>query len=228
MQKKENSQTDRPLTILLHGLHQTHLIMLPLANRLKQAGFIVHRYHYHSVRNPLSRHSHALHNWLCQHHNPTQPINLVGHSLGGLVIRDFIHRFDKWQIHRCVTLCTPHDGSVTASYVKKYAPFLLGNAYQNGLDGLVAQIPKDVELGVIVGNRPSGLGKIFLNHHAQKHHWHGQKCEHDGTVYAWEAQPADCDDVLILPVSHTGVLFDRQAAHQVAHFLQHGQFNHHD
>ena len=76
--------------ILIHGLHQTAWIMRPLAKRLQAAGFDTHQYSYRSMRDGIKTNSAGLNTWLEKHHQPDQPIDLVGHSLGGLIIRDFV------------------------------------------------------------------------------------------------------------------------------------------
>ena len=148
-------------TILLHGLHQTTWVMRPLAKRLEQAGFNTHCHRYYSLKDPIAKHSQSLNNWLNQHHHPRERINLVGHSLGGLVIRDFIHRYPQWQIARCVTLGTPHMGSVSADYVKRLFSPLVEQAYVGALNGDTPALDDKICLGVIAGNSPRGVGQFF-------------------------------------------------------------------
>ena len=138
--------------ILIHGLHQAPFIMRPLAKRLQAQGFDTHQYGYRSMRDGIKTNSQRLQAWLERYHHPDQPIDLVGHSLGGLIIRDFIATYPQWQIGRCVTLGTPHNGSTTAEYVNKLVSPLVGNAYKQALDGQSVPLKKGVSLGVIAGN----------------------------------------------------------------------------
>ena len=66
--------------------------MKPLEKKLINLGLSTHRYGYRSLMQPIAVHSENLHQYLTQTHDVNRPINLVGHSLGGLVIRHF------WQI----------------------------------------------------------------------------------------------------------------------------------
>ena len=84
-------------------------------------------------------------------------------------------------------------------------------------------------MGVIAGNRPYGLGQVFLQYHNRKL----RKADsplldeylvHDGTVYLKETKLDAATDHLIMPVSHTGMLIDNNVAKQTEYFLQHGQF----
>ena len=215
--------------ILLHGLHHAPFIMRPLAKRLQAAGFYTHRYGYRSTRDGIKINSARLNVWLEENHHPDQPIDLVGHSLGGLIIRNFVTQYPKWQIGRCVTLGTPHMGSICADYIWRLTPAMVGKSYLDALDGTVAPLPEHITLGIIAGNRPYGLGQVFLQYHNRKL----RKADsplldeylvHDGTVYLKETKLDAATDHLIMPVSHTGMLIDNNVAKQTEYFLQHGQF----
>lgn len=173
---------DRPFVVLIHGLHQRSWIMRPLARQLQIRGFDTHQHNYYSLRDSIDKHSSSLNEWLLNNHDFTIPINLVDHSLGGLVIRDFIIRFPQWKIGRCVTLGTPHKGSTTADYAYKLLPPAIGNAYSKALDGQTAPLKKGVSLGVIAGNSPYGLGQMVLNYHKQKSKLTHPHYQHDGAV----------------------------------------------
>lgn len=216
--------------ILIHGLHHAPFIMRPLAKRLQVAGFETHRYGYRSMRDGIKKNSALLNTWLEENHHPHQVIDLVGHSLGGLIIRDFVTHYPKWQIGRCVTLGTPHMGSICADYIWRLAPAVVGLSYVDALDGTVAPLPKHIELGVIAGNRPYGMGQLFLYHHNRKLRKADvpplkQQLDHDGTVYVEETRVEPAVDHIVMPVSHTGMLVDKEVAKQVIYFLQYGKFN---
>ncbi len=216
-------------TILIHGLHQNTWIMRPLAKRLQAQGLDTHQYGYRSRRDGIQTNSERLNKWLEQNHHPDQPIDLVGHSLGGLIIRDFVYHYPQWQIGRCVTLGTPHVGSICADYIWRLTPAVVGQSYIDALDGTVAPLPEHITLGVIAGNRPKGLGQFFLQYHNHKLRKENnpllkEYLVHDGTVYLKETQLDAATDHLIMPVSHTGMLVDNNVAEQTGYFLQYGQF----
>ena len=219
-----STSISQPLTILLHGLHQTTWVMRPLAKRLQQAGLPTHCHRYYSLKDPIFTHSQSLNNWLNQHHHPRDPINLVGHSLGGLVIRDFLSRYPQWQIGRCVTLGTPHTGSVSADYVKRLFSPLVRQAYTGALNGDTPALNDEVCLGVIAGNKPRGVGQLFLQDYIKREILDKDKRQHDGSVFLYETRLPNATDHIILPVSHTGMLMDKTVAQQTIYFLNHGQF----
>ena len=227
-QPSQYSKKDN-LVILIHGLHQAPFIMRPLAKRLQSKGFHTHQYGYRSMRDGIKINSERLNAWLETNHDPNQPIDMVAHSLGGLIMRDFIYEYPNWKIGHCVTLGTPHLGSICADYVWRLSPFMVGNAYANALDGAVQPLPDEVTLGVIAGDKPYGLGQFFLQYHNRKLRKKAEpalqdKCTHDGTVYVWETKLDTANDHITMPVSHTGMLVNASVAEQVAYFLKHGRF----
>ncbi|MBF2719571.1 alpha/beta fold hydrolase [Psychrobacter sp. NG254] len=215
--------------ILIHGLHQTAWIMRPLAKRLQAAGFDTHQFGYRSMRDGIKTNSARLNDWLENNHHPDQPIDLVGHSLGGLIIRDFVAQYPKWQIGRCVTLGTPHVGSVCADYIWRLTPAVVGRSYVDALDGTVAPLPAHITLGVIAGNRPYGMGQLFLQYHNSKLRKSdkpplNEQLVHDGTVYIEETKIEAAADHIVLLASHTGMLVNPEVAEQTRYFLEHGRF----
>ena len=217
------------LVILIHGLHQAPFIMRPMAKRLQRQGYRTHQFGYRSMRDGIKVNSERLNNWLETNHNPELAIDLVGQSLGGLIIRDFVAHYPKWQIGRCVTLGSPHNGSISGDYIWRLAPAIVGKSYERALDGTVAPLPKGIELGVIAGNKAQGLGQPILSYHNRKlrkanTELTDKDLAHDGTVYVTETQLAGITDHIILPVTHTGMLVNKEVAAQATYFLEHGQF----
>lgn len=210
---------------MLHGLHMNTLALRPLANFLKNQGFSVYLFRYYSVKDPIHTHSHKLHQFI-QSLNLTK-VHLVGHSLGGLVIRQFLNdnltKPNPVTIDKVITLGTPHLGSICAHYAKRISPFLLGNSYDNSLNGTCPPPPAGVVFGVIAGNKPNGLGRAVLDYHT-KNILKNQEGQHDGTVYVFETKLPTATDHLVLPASHSGMLFDKHTHQQIGYFLTHGRF----
>lgn len=202
--------------ILLHGLHMHRWAMLPLANRLSKHGFLCYCFGYYSMLHTLPQHSKRLHQWLEQHFTINESLAFVGHSLGGLVIRDFAYRYPQWKIERCVTLGTPHLSSLSAENAKKLLPFFVEKAYVSGLNGSTPKLRKDIELGSLAGNFSAGLGRLILPNSIE---------ENDGTVFVHETKLPNATDYITLETSHTGMIFNEEVANQVAFFLKYAKFN---
>src|SRR5690606_40697080 len=76
------------------------------------------------------------------------------------------------------------------------------------------RLPPGVEVGMLAGSRPRGLGALVA-------HFEGV---HDGTVELAETHVPGLADHRVIDASHTGLLFSREAVRQVAGFLQAGRF----
>lgn len=215
MQKKFSNPSPKNV-IILHGLYMHAWTMRPLAHELKKHGFSATCFGYYSVMQPLATHSQRLYDWLEKRKfAKDKPLYFVGHSLGGLVIRDFISRYPDIKIGRVVTIGTPHNGSQSADRLRPHVPTFLGKSYLNGLDGRTPALPDGIELGVIAGCKPAGLGRLILPKTFE---------ENDGTVLVSETRLCNASDHLIVPHSHTGMPFTRIVAQQTAYFLENGVF----
>ena len=200
-----------PNVLLLHGLHMTALAMKPLGKRLAAHGFIPHYFSYPTTQGSLK--SHAI--TLAEHiqRNRILPTHFVAHSLGGLLLRHLAALHPELLQARAVTLGSPHQGSQTAQRVKQIMPRMLGDSWQNALDGSLPNQPLPIECGSIAGTLSAGLGRLVTRFSEPN----------DGTVALAETALPDSQQ-LVVPCSHSGLLFDETVAQQVAHFLQHGRF----
>ncbi|MDO1509151.1 MULTISPECIES: triacylglycerol lipase [unclassified Neisseria] len=202
--------------LLLHGLYMGTWIMQPLAHKLKKHGFTVDTFGYYSIRQTLPQHAVSLTEKVEQFYRcHNEPLHFVGHSLGGLVLRHFAAMHPDLIRGRIVTLGTPHQGSSVAERLKnmKFSRFTLGGSYRNGLDGNVPALPPGIELGSLAGNRPIGAGNLL-----------GIKGENDGTVCVKETFCEGMKDHIVLPVTHTSMLLNKDAAAQIEKFLHCGYF----
>lgn len=154
------------------------------------------------------------------------PVHLLGHSLGGLVIYRMFElgllRADRFSGDFCrvVLMGSPVNGSQSGRALAKVGPAagaaLLGRA---GRDVLTAEEHRSwrfsAELGILAGNRPHGLGRFIA----------GISVPNDGTVAVAETELEGATSRCVLPVSHTGMLWSDDVAHQVATFLDQGRFD---
>ena len=195
--------------ILLHGLHMHSWVMKPLAYLLEQEGFEVALFDYYSVLHSMNRHVKDLSRWIDENH-ADETLHFVGHSLGGLVLRNFSAAYPDKVSGRIVTMGTPHQGSRAAQRVLNLGlqKPVLGGSYKGALDGSMPELPEGVELGSIAGNKPYGLGRVL-----------GLHGEHDGTVLVSETHCPNMRDHVVLPLSHSGMLFNRKTVGQVVAFL---------
>ncbi|MGH8585769.1 MAG: alpha/beta hydrolase [Gammaproteobacteria bacterium] len=200
--------------VLIHGLFMSGREMALLRRQLTGAGFSTRQFSYPSVRVSPAVAARLLGDFVAGIEAPV--VHYVAHSLGGLVLRHFLHGDPDGRPGRVVTLATPHQGSRAAQAIANTAlgRRLLGRSIEQGLLGAVPAWPNQRALGVIAGSRGIGLGRFLAR----------LDSPHDGTVAAAETELPAAADRIILPVSHFGGLFSRDVADQVIYFLRRGRF----
>jgi pimeloyl-ACP methyl ester carboxylesterase len=103
--------------VLVHGYLANRSTLLPLAAYLRWRGFPqVLSFDYRS-RDGVERGAIALRDYLRRHVRGGR-IDLVCHSLGGLVARVYLQQLGgARRVDRCITLATPHQGTYNAYWV---------------------------------------------------------------------------------------------------------------
>jgi hypothetical protein len=202
---------------ILHGLYLHGVVMLPLAQYLRQHGFRPILFSYASLlHTPAVSAERLVEQVLQRSHNHA---HYVAHSLGGLVLR---HVMATYAPHlppgRSVTLGTPHQGSIVASHVQRYGygDWLLGASRHQGLLGDAPPWPPERELGSVAGNSGHGIGSLLAPLIAP----------HDGTVTVAETYCPGQSDHICIDCSHARLLFSPMAERQVLAFLRTGRFQH--
>jgi triacylglycerol lipase len=104
--------------LLAHGIIDNHTVFALMRRQLLRRGFTrIHTFSYSpltlDVRSTAERLGAEIEK-ICEESGSEQ-IHVVGHSLGGLIARYYIQRLGGDQrVHTCVTLGTPHQGTVAA------------------------------------------------------------------------------------------------------------------
>lgn len=199
--------------VLVHGLWFGSWAMARLARLLEADGFRIRRFDYPSTAGGLQSHADKLLRFAG--HSAPASLHFVGHSLGGLVILKMLAAGTELPPGRVTLLGSPLDGSrvVRRSRRVPYAENLLGEV-RAALDSGFSHLPQNRETGVIAGSRSLGLGWVVG----------GTGGPGDGTVAVRETRIEGLKDHLVLPVSHTGMLYSRKVARQTGHFLRTGVF----
>ena len=201
-----------PRVLLLHGLMMRSPALLPLAWRLRKRGFATEIFSYSTLwRTPgLAMERLAMRLYAM---GPA-PVNLVAHSLGGLIAAETINRYQKLPSGRVVFLGSPIAGSSAARGLAANHLGLMSGRSGALLRGGLAQLPQNREIGMVAGARSVGLGKFFCSFDGLN----------DGTVAVWETRLPGLADHAVIPASHTGLVFSEQAAALTANFLETGLF----
>lgn len=213
------AQAQRPAecVVLVHGLWMPGWDLALLARRLQQAGFQTHIYRYHSVRARPEDNARGLGHYLAG--LDAEVLHLVGHSLGGLVIRHLLAQSPQALAPgRVVTLGTPHQGSRRAAglWERNWTRPLLGESFESALSGRLPPWTASRELGSVAGSLSLGFSALFGELEAPD----------DGVVSVAETRLAGARDHVVLHVSHTGLVFSAEVAQQTVRFLRTGAFSH--
>jgi len=198
--------------LLIHGLWNLRLCLLPLARRLQPAGFKTQLFGYATVTAPLTE---AVKRLITTLGGSERPLDVIGHSLGGLLALEALRQAPDLPIKRLVCLGSPLNGSLVARRLadQTWGKYLLGHSRQQLCAGS-APWQNPVQVGMIAGNCARGLGRILVRF----------KGESDGTVAVEETDLPCLTDHCMVNASHSGLLLSAQVARQCVHFLQQGRF----
>ncbi len=199
--------------VFVHGLWVNGVDMSLLRYRLGEH-YDTHQFSYNSVCCDAVENAERLHAFVSGINKET--IHLVGHSLGGLVIRHLFHLYPQQKPGRIVTLGSPHNNSYSAHQLSRFqlTKLMLGRSINNGLLGEMPPWTGPRELGSIAGTLRLGMGIIIP----------GLPVPNDGTVSVEETRLKGMTDHLVLHLSHFGLLLSSKAGNAVIQFLQNGKF----
>lgn len=205
----------KPQIFLIHGLFMHGHIMKYMQTKLTQSGYDVHCFSYKTVSRPLRDNAALLIEFVRANRQTGDVCHFVGHSLGGLLIRLAYELSPELFTGRIVTVGTPHNGSVIAERVAKdLHDKILGGSFPKALDGNLPAWQGEIELGSIAGDKSIGLGFAFT----------ALEQPNDGTVAVSETQLHNQTAHLVLPLSHTALIYSKRVCVQIDCFLRTGQF----
>lgn len=197
--------------VLLHGIWMRGFAMGMLARRFRAAGFRTKVFEYASLAQGADRSAERLADALAHLSAQAAPVHLVGHSLGGLVA--LLATAGRNLPGRTICLGSPLLGSEAARRVSRFASWTMGESGSRLVAGLDSwQGPRAV--GVIAGRLPYGLAQVLG----------GFADDNDGTVRVAETRLPGIQDHLVLPASHSGLVFSQDVAEASVRFLRDGLF----
>jgi hypothetical protein len=115
--KRTHRQADQRTVVLIHGYLSNRSTLFPLAGYLRVLGFEqVLTFNYRSSQG-VERSARDLRDYLRRHVRGGR-IDLVCHSLGGLVARAYLQELGgARRVDRCITLGTPHYGTYNSYWL---------------------------------------------------------------------------------------------------------------
>lgn len=198
--------------ILLHGLLMRGPALWPLARRLRRRGYQPLLFDYPTLwRSPAEAMERLA---LRLYPYEQQKVHVVAHSLGGLIALETLNRYQRLPPGRVVCLGTPLAGSSASRGLSTRGLGLLNGRSGPLLRGGLSQLPHNREIGVIAGSHSLGLGRMFGSFDGLN----------DGTVAVWETRLPGLSDHLVVPISHSGLMFSGLIGELTANFLDVGVF----
>ncbi|WP_225029308.1 lipase family protein [Xinfangfangia pollutisoli] len=217
---------DAPGTVLLiHGLARTARSLGPMGLALRAAGYRVEPLAYPSTKAPAE----ALVAQVAQAiaagatRRPAGPLHAVTHSMGALILRDWLARSAPDNFGRAVLLGPPNHGSELVDR--------LGGDPRLGPAFRLLNGPAGLDLGTGPGSWPNRLpppahpmGVIAGTGSVSP--WFSALLPgpDDGKVTVASTRMEGMADHLVLPVSHTWMMMDPRVIRQVLAFLREGRF----
>lgn len=200
--------------VLIHGLWMNGWDMGLLQYRFRRAGYATTRFKYDSTGYSPAENAGRL--AILMNTLEAEHIHFICHSLGGLILRQYLARFPRARPGRTVMLGTPNNTSQAARIVASWpgGPRLLGKSTAQGLLGPLPAWPGGRALGVIAGALCLGAGMILT----------ALPKPNDGAVAVAETRLAGMSDHITLPVSHAGLLLSKRVFRQTRHFIENACF----
>jgi pimeloyl-ACP methyl ester carboxylesterase len=211
----------RESVVLVHGIWMPGAIMSVLRYRLAGHGFRARLFDYYAVNVDLDDNAERLADVIREEARDGRAVHVVGHSLGGVVALRAHTRDPEAPPGRIVCLGSPLCGSRAAAALGRFGfgQRMLGRTITTGVIAEAAdcwgcEVAARRDVGIIAGTRPIGLGRVVAAFEE----------ENDGAVAVSETRLPGAADHLVMPVTHTGLIWSRTVAEQVASFLRRGRF----
>lgn len=214
------TENDRPCLILLHGLGVNQWQMLGMSMNLDDHYFVVNQ-SYPSTQASLQQLAPPYINealTACGSHLDNG-LDVVTHSMGGLLLRQYLSQFELPQLRRVVMIAPPNNGSEIVDRMRDqswFSRWMGPAAMQLGTRGVAEDLPEpSVPFAVIAGDL--NIEPWFRDD------FNGPN---DGRVTVESTKLPGMDDFIVISQHHSLLLWDPRSWRQVRHFLFYGAFEH--
>jgi pimeloyl-ACP methyl ester carboxylesterase len=215
--------TARDCVVLLHGLARTSSSMGKMEEALRKDGYATANIDYPSREYEIAELAEiAVGQGLaaCRATDDIDRIHFVTHSLGGILLRQYLSTSPIAELGRVVMLGPPNQGSRASDEMQGVPGFdwLNGPAgYQLGKGENSVPLalgPVDFELGVIAGNRSiDPITSAVLDN------------PDDGRVSVEDTKVEGMDDFIVVEHSHAFMMRMRRPIELTMAFLRNGRFS---
>ena len=215
------AQSYADCVILLHGLTRSDASMKKMQSHLEAEGYDVVNVDYPSTKHPVEFLAENVIASGLEQCSPDETVHFVTHSVGGILVRQYLSEYDIPELGRVVMLGPPNQGSEAVDKFNKFPGFnfFTGDAglqLGTGTLSLPNRLGRaDFDVGIIAGTRTMNLFLSMLI-----------PDEDDGKVSVERTKLEGMNDHIVMPVSHRFIMKKKEVIEQVVHYLEHGEFMH--
>lgn len=195
--------------IILHGLYMHGLVMQPLSQKLRKLGYETQVLSYNTVAIDES----SLFDSIDHSLNPLTTNVLVGHSLGGLMIKRYLanRKPSTSLISHVVAIGSPLKGASIVGRIQDLGlGAILGNSPHHGLNKHDDAWAFPQKLGSIAGTMPIGARPLLIRN---------DNTMSDGTVTVEETRLDGMQDHIEVKQTHTSLIYNTFVPQQIDHFI---------
>jgi triacylglycerol lipase len=216
---KENVNMRKDAVLLLHGLGRSRWSMWWFARYLQRAGYSVSNPGYASRSAPIEQLAAPLDDVFARCAQQVERVHVVTHSMGAIVLREFLARSRPEKLGRIVMLAPPNQGSEIVDHLamKPILGWILGPAGRQLGTGAEHKprslLAVDADIGVIAGSRNA---EPWFSRMVQS--------PSDGKVSVASTHLARQRDHLVIAQTHMFLPLSPAAMRATLAFLRHGSF----
>lgn len=198
--------------LLVHGLGRTPASLQGLARALRRAGHSTRLFGYYAFAEHYDRIRVRLASELRALGRTPEPVGLIGHSLGGLLLRHALQDAPALKVHQLIMLGTPNQPPRLAVRANRWLPFRVfarscGSVLAT--PGAFSRIPPPAVPYTLVAGT-AGWRRIPGPFGAEPN---------DGLVAVSETRVHEADEPVLLPVGHTFMMNDHRLQRLVLELL---------
>jgi alpha-beta hydrolase superfamily lysophospholipase len=209
----------KEIVVLLHGLGRTPLSMTALWLAARRRGYQVINWHYRSTSGSIADHAQALTRDVLPRLASAPRVHFVTHSLGGIIVRQFLSTNALPNLGRVVMLAPPNGGSEVADVLQRSV--LLTRCVVPA--GELGTSPESVPCALPAATFPLGVIAGSRSHIRLFSRWMND-VPNDGVVAVERTKLAGMTDFIVLHRTHTLLPWAPDVLAQVFRFLEEGRF----
>ncbi len=206
---------------LLHGLSRSSLLMIGLANTFNEAGYQTINIDYPSMAYDIETLTEMTLGTFVPEYCPSdRVVNFVGHSMGGIITRNYLANNEVANLGRVVMIASPNQGSEAADFLNKHwiTRMFFGPALEQIGTGeksvpLNLEAP-DYEIGVIAGTKSYNfvLSRVLPG-------------PDDSRVSVESTKLEAMSDYMEFPYTHSFITFVKEVREAALWFIEFGEFD---